>query len=412
MRRITLAASLFATAVAAQGKPSPLLEQARRLLGERAEAPINEGADLCLQANNVPAVEALLEVMQQTERRTHLHLAPGHYRDICWDRLTKITDLYARRRVEHELRTGKDPHVRAWCAELLGIYGETGFGAMLQKALGAKDDVVVQHAARALGLLKFEPATAALQARAKDGNDYIRANAIEALARVGPAHTLAYKAAIAQDKSGGVRCALLGAGLDLLGEDLEPTCLAACKDPDWRPRMQAVRLLGGIKTKSAVDGLIAALRDGRPAVGVRAQRELQELTRQPIQQTDVWEKWWADNRATFAFPDQRGVAKRDVGTVAYNGVPVDSDHVAFLIDKSVMMRQRLTSKGATKEAAAQEELAQVLQKLDEAVAFNVFLYDTTVRSLEKKSVKLTAKARKQALAFAAAPCEGREKDIW
>lgn len=412
LARLVLAATTLAAAAAAQGKPSPALEQARRLLGERTEQQVNDGADLCLKANDVPGVEALLEVMEQTERRTHMHLSPGHYRDICWDRLTKITDHYARRRVEHELRTGRDPFVRAWCAELLGVYGETGFGATLQKALTAKDDVIAQHAARALGLLKFEPAVPALALRAKDKDDYVRANAIEAMARIGAAHVLPYKAAIAQDKSGGVRCALLGAGVDLLGDDLEPTCLAALKDPDWRPRMQAVRLLGGVKTKSSVDGLVAALRDARPVVGVRAQKELQELTGQPIQQVDVWEKWWADNRATFAFPDKRGVAKRDVGTVAYNGVPVDSDHVAFLIDKSVMMKAPLTSKKASKQEAAQDELTQVLQKLDEKIAFNVFLYDTTVRPLEKKAVKLTAKSRKQALAFAAAPCDGREKDIW
>src|SRR5690606_16863852 len=137
--------------------------------------------------------------------------------------------------------------------------------------------------------------------------------------------------------------------------------------------------------------LIGALDDGRPTVAARALRELQELTGQPITQRDVWVKWWADNRATFAFPEKRGVAKRDGGTVAYNGVPVESDHVAFLIDKSVMMRARLTSKSTTKEEAANAELQQVLEKLDNKITFNVLAYDVEVRALFKKAALLTDK---------------------
>jgi hypothetical protein len=176
--------------------------------------------------------------------------------------------------------------------------------------------------------------------------------------------------------------------------------------------MQAVQNLGQVKTKSAVDSLIVGLRDGRPVVAARALRELQQLTGQPIQQIDAWEKWWADNREKFAFPEKRGVSKREGGTVAYNGVPVDSDHVAFLLDKCVMMQQRLTSKNATKEEAAIEELARVLQALDEKITFNVVNYHVDVEFFEKKPVKLTAKNRERALAFAKAKCDGREKDIW
>ncbi len=410
--RAALVLAFVIGSLAAQSKDSPGLEEAKDLLRGRTEDEVNNGADRCLKANDAAGVEALLEMMEQTERRSHLHLSPGHYRDICWDRLAKITDPYARKRVEHELKSGKDPYVRAWCAELLGIYGDAGFGATLKKALGSRDEVVVQYAARSLGMLKFESATDALLPRTKDKDDYIRANSIEALARISSTHIPSYKAAIAQDKSGGVRCALLGAGKDLLGDELEPTCVALLKDADWRPRMQAVQLLGGIKTKSSVDALVSALRDGRPVVSVRAKKELQELTGQPIQQVEVWEKWWAENREKFAFPESRGVAKRDAGTISYNGVPVDSDHVAFLVDKSYMMQQALKSKGISKEAAAHEELEQTLQNLDEKISFNVFLYDTSVRAFEKKAAKLTSGARKRALSFASAPCDGREKDIW
>lgn len=406
-----LAALVITAPLAAQAK-GPDLAQARQLLQERAERDVNEGTRLCVQANNVPAVELLLEVFGQTKRRTHLHLAPGHFRDIVWDGLTKITDPYARRRVELELRESRDPDVRQWCAELLGIYGEAGFGDSLRRAAQGKDDDVLRQSARALGVLKFAAAAPQLATLSKHRDDYVRANAIEALARIDAANVPALRAAIVQDRSGGVRCALLGAAPELCGDDTEAVCAAALRDADWRPRMQAVQNLGRIRTKTAVDALLTALRDARPVVAARAMRELQELTGQPIQQVEVWEKWWADARATFALPDQRGVAKRDTGTVAYNGVPVDSDHVAFLLDKSVAMRASLTAKSSSKEEAAAAELEQVLQKLDGKITFNVFNYDVEVRSLFKKAAPLTEKAREKALDFAREKSVGKEKDIW
>lgn len=411
MRPTFLTVLALAAAIPAQAK-SPELDRARQLLQDRVEKQVHEGAAICVRTNNVAAVEVLLEVFEQTERRTHLHLAPGHYRDIVWDALAKITDVYARRRVEHELKTGRDANVRSWCAELLGIYGDVGFGDTLRRALAAKDDDIVRQAARSLGMLKFADAAPQLLPLCRDANDYVRANAIEAMARIDKAHLGAFTAAIVQDKSGGVRCALLGAAPQLCGEETEPLSAAALRDPDWRPRMQAVQNLGQIKTKGAVDALVSAVRDGRPVVAARAGRELQELTGQPITQAEVWEKWWADHRATFAFPEQRGVAQRSTGTVAYNGVPVDSDHVAFLLDKSVMMQARLQSKGTSKEEAARAELEQVLKKLDDKVTFNVFNYDVEVRALTKKAMPLTAKGRERALAFAAEKSVGKEKDIW
>ncbi|MEO6596461.1 MAG: HEAT repeat domain-containing protein [Planctomycetota bacterium] len=407
-------ALLVAAALPAQAKPPDPLARARELLASRSEQEVNEGADLCAKENSVAAVELLLETLEQTERRTHLHLAPGHYRDIVWDRLVKITDAYARRRVEQELKSGKDPKVRQWCAELLGTYGDAGFGDTLRKALSARDDDLQRWAARSLGMLKYEAAQSELLALSRNKNDYERANAIEALARIDASKHLAlFTSAIANDKSGGVRCALLGAAPEVSAEETEDLCAKALQDTDWRPRMQAVQNLGKIKTKTSVDNLLLALNDGRPVVAARTLRELQELTGQPIEQASVWVKWWADNRATFAFPDQRGLAKREQsGTVSYNGVPVDSDHVAFLIDKSIQMQQRLESKGMTKEDAAHAELQRVLELLDEKITFNVYNYDIAVSALGAKPVKLTSRTRAKALSFAAAPSKGREKDIW
>ena len=405
-------AALPAALLPAQAKPVDL-SRARELLEGRAEKDVNEGADLCLAANNVAAVELMLDILAATERRSQMHLAPGHYRDIVWDRLGKVTDRYARARVEQELKTCQDQRVRQWCAELLGIYGDRSFADSVKKALSARDDDLQRWAAWSIGMLKFEEAQSALMPLTRHRNDQVRANAFEALARVDKNNLMSFLMALADDPSGGVRCALLGAAAEVCPDRIEELCVKALRDRDWRPRMQAVQNLGTVKTKSSVDALISALRDGRPVIGSRAMRELQQLTGQPIEQADTWVKWWADNRASFAFPEKRGVPSREKGnTVVYNGVPVDSDHVAFLIDKSIQMEQPLPSRGVSKERAAYDELKRVLEALDDKITFNVFIYDVAIASCTNKPVKLTKHSRAKALEFAGAPSKGREKDIW
>jgi HEAT repeat protein len=406
---------LLAAAPRAQAK-SPELERARQLLEAIPENEVHQGGELCAQQDNVRAVELLLEVLRRTRAPTAQHLPPGHYRDIVWDYLLRIKDRYARERVELELRTSRDPHVRQWCAELLGIYGDPEFGEPLRKALHDNDEHVQQWAARSLGAMKYQRASADLLAMVAHANDYVRANAIEALARIdAAANAPALAKAIAGDRSGGVRCALLGAAPEVFADRVEELSAGALADADWRPRMQAVENLGRIRSKGAVDGLVRALRDGRPVVAVRAIAELQALTGQKMTVAEAWERWWTDNRQSFTFPEARGTASPPAGsnrTVAYHGVPIDSDHVAFLLDKSVAMEQTLTKTGTPKDQAARDELARVLGLLDEKLVFNVFCYDTEVAAMDKHAVPLTAQTRARAIAFAKAPCRGKAKDIW
>ncbi|MCR9245827.1 MAG: HEAT repeat domain-containing protein [bacterium] len=407
--RFTVLSAVLASSLSSQD-----LERARTLLADRREAQVTEGSRICVEANSVEAVEHLLEVMHQKRRRSRVHLSPGHYRDIAWEGLKKITDHYARRRVEEELKKGKNPRVRQWCAELLGIYGDRGFGATLEKALKSKEPYIVWCAARALGQLKYDGANKKLSFLTHHKDERVRANAIEALARIDSEQFLTFfLVAVREDKDGGVRCALLGAAPEICPDRVEEFSTSSLSDADWRPRMQAVQNLGQIKTKTAVDSLLLALRDGRPIVAARAISELQQLTGQPIQQPDVWVKWWQDNRETFGFPEKRGSkSKKSVGTVAYNGVPVDSDHIAFLIDKSFRMKDDLTSKGMSKEEAAVAELQRVLEILEDKLVFNVFNYDTELVPFKKKPVKLGSKTRRRVIAFASAESDGREKDIW
>jgi len=396
----------------------PDLEPAKTLLQGIREQDVRRGAMICAKANNVAAVKLLLGVLRRTKRHAGGALPPAHYRDIVWEALVRITDPYARARIRTELRTNaKQSWVRQWCAELLGIYDDAAFAPALVAATSDRNAGVRRWAARSLGMLRYEPATPALFKLIHKKDIYVRANAIEALARIDPErHVRTFRAALERDPDGGVRCALLGAAAEIYPTRIVEDCTKALRDPDWRPRMQAVDNLARLQTKVAVDRLVRATADARPVVAERAVLALQRMTGKEIREPSGWVTWWAASRESFAFPETTSGTdpeqrKGKGRTVAY-GIPLVSDHVAFVLDKSQGMVDMLEATHSTKNKAALDELGRVLAKLHGRLVFNVFLYREDVKSLRKKPLALDPKSRKRALRFVAGEPPRGAKDIW
>ena len=387
----------------------PQLKAAIRLLFRgRSEAEVREGAQLCLRRNDAAAIELLLKVLENPQ---------PHYRDIVWEALPGFTDHYARRRVADELkRNRQNAGVRHWCAELLGIWGEADWVAVLLPALKDRDDEVARTAARSLGMIGHANASKGLEAVTRAKDPQLRANAIEALARIDPvAYGQLFHGALA-DPDGGVRCALLGAAPSLYPPEVEGLARTALTDKDWRPRMQAVDNLAERKTKPAIDALIVALEDPRPVVRLRANDALQKLTGKRYSQLIEWKAWWKDNAATFDFTagadGKPGAAGEDT-RAAFNGIRVDSDHCFFLLDRTLSMEQPLVSKGASKREAAAEEFDATLGRLiDRELRFNVAVYNDELTLFAKKPVLLNKRSQTAATKFARGADPRGNKDIW
>jgi HEAT repeat protein len=390
------------------------LEEAAELLGKSDEAEVRRGANLAARVGSPAAVELILDVFDETARTRRL--PPGHYRDIVWDSLVELEDHYGRMRIEQELAKNKrNADLRLWCAELLGIYGEYEFGATLTKALSDKDLRVRQAAARSLGMLGYAEADKALQKLARNRDPYVRADALIALVKIdADEHRDRFLTALAKDKDGGVRCALLYEVPQLWPEETEALSIEKLEDDDWRPRIQAVQNLASVKTKGSVDHLVGTTADARPVVSEAACLALSSLTGQKHTKQAAWQAWWQAKRETFDFPaglaNSRPDEDRSIAT--YHGIQIVSDHVAFLIDKSSVMAKESTSMGISKDAAAYDELANVLSSLDGDLNFNVFTYERRVEAFEDEPVALKKKTCKQALEFVdSRPCQDRI-DIW
>lgn len=400
------------------------LGEAKQLLVAIPETQVRQGIEICVKANSVKSVALLLDVLQRKERLADRMLDAAHYRDMAWDGLLRITDPYARARVAKLARSSRNAWVRQWCVELLGIWGDRDFGDVVTKACRDRNAYVRRWAARSLGILKHKEGESALLKLRRDRDPYIRANAIEALALIDPKkHGLLFHEALKGDEDGGVRCALLGAVPAAFPQEVVALSTAALQDKDWCPRMQAVDNLYR-KEKLAVDGLVAAARDGRPVVADRAMKYLRKLTGKEIRDADAWSGWWGSARETFKFPDEKKAEEKGSGeeegaagdktrrTVAFNQIPLVSDHVAFLIDKSYLMKRTLEATGTTKDLAAHGELKRVLEQLHGRLVFNVFCYREKVVAFRKEPVALDEKQEKKALRFVAREKDEGAKDIW
>lgn len=130
------------------------LAEARELIESGEEKDVRRGSELCLEMNDVPAIDLLLEVLGETAQRGGL--PPEHYRDIVWEVLPKFTDPYARSRVLEQLGASRDnPWMREWCVELIGGWSDADLAAGVKRALGDADDGVRRAAARAAGRLRL-----------------------------------------------------------------------------------------------------------------------------------------------------------------------------------------------------------------------------------------------------------------
>ncbi len=397
------------------------LSRARESLRDRQETPRREAAQACLRINNEKSIELLLDVLNE---------ANPHSRDIVWESLPSFTDRYARKRVEKELKENrKNSDVREWCVDLLGRFGDAEFGPSVEKALADREIGVKRAAAHALGRLRYAPAASKLDAIAKDRSTdpRLRANAVEALARIdADAHRARFEEALG-DPDGGVRCAVLGA-MPAIYDDAAPEASAkALRDADWRPRMQAVDNLAAKRTRASVDALVEASGDERPAVRERAIAALRKHTGMKWTLKAQWAEWWRENRESFVEVEEPATASASAAAsasasatsaagehkyVTYNGITVQSDHVAFLIDKSSDMTKTLSSERREKSEVALDELDATLSRLDPGLLFNVYCYAEELTPFKKRPVELDEKSRKAAVAFVKKAEHEGLKNIW
>ncbi len=404
-----LVVALLAQPIVAQAREDERLSRAAKKLRADSEEEVRAGAQLCAEIDSLESIELLLRILDGSQ---------PHYRDIVSEALPAFRDPQARERVAQELaRNRKNEGVRQWCARLLGSYGDEEHAEILVKALADDVPEVRAAAAQALGRIREPSAAKTLSRLALDEDAYVRAYALEALARIAPeVHGDLLRKAL-EDPDAGVRCFLLGCVPEVLPGELDALSTRALEDSDWRVRQQAIENLDGSPTREALVALIAASGDARPVLANSVQAVLQRRTGMRWTKKEQWEQWWREKGAELdptqtPPPEQAAASEEQTIAVRYNDLPIESDHVAFLIDVSAQMSERLASQKRSKATAALAELERVFGLLEGRLVFNVYVYDSQARAFEEQPVPLTARTRKKALAFVDGAHAKGNKDIW
>jgi hypothetical protein len=155
-------------------------------------------------------------------------------------------------------------------------------------------------------------------------------------------------------------------------------------DKDWALRAAAIRYLTRFRDVASIPLLIARLgkEDGR--LGHELEHALFVHSGTRCFSKKEWEEWWSKHRAGFVLPAEATVAGRSAGrgggrTVSYYDIPLVSNRIAFVVDISGSMLERIgTDKKRTRLAVAKEQLQKVLAELPETYLVNFIAYSTGV----------------------------------
>ena len=204
---------------------------------------------------------------------------------------------------------------------------------------------------------------------------------------------------LAKDPSWREDLAKLAAGKDLedrllglqllleLGSDAGIEAAQACvAHKQWEARSLAFRYLTKHRDAASIPLLIGRYgkEDGR--LGAELDQALFAHTATRCFSKKEWDGWWQKNGLGFALPHadtiKAGGTSGGGKTIAYHDIPVVSNRIAFLVDRSGSMDAKIgTDQKRTRLDEAKAQLARVVQALPAEHRVNVISYGSEVHPL-------------------------------
>jgi hypothetical protein len=192
----------------------------------------------------------------------------------------------------------------------------------------------------------------------------------------------------------------------------------------WQVRSTAVAALQALAAKEAIDPLIEALAKNMGRLRYEINLALIAFTGVDKKgDPAAWKAWWDGAKEEFRAgtykPRKEEMAGKanEAGTTFY-GIPIESRHVVFVLDRSGSMAQPsewdlppdvasgvgvpgvdIKREGDRKIDIARWQLKRALAMLPDGMEFNVIFYNHAWTAMSDTMVKLNATTRKQAFAF-------------
>ncbi|MHC4514339.1 MAG: HEAT repeat domain-containing protein [Planctomycetota bacterium] len=248
---------------------------------------------------------------------------------------------WLRRDEDEEKAATHNPALRVAALRLLGQRNRSVFRPIVETGLAAADPRVRLAAAEALYRMGRQPSFPVLvRALASERHGVVAQALLHAIARMLRKHG----GRLSQtDRDRAIR-----ACLHLLGKS------------EWRVQMNAVDLIGEYPMKGSVPALIAVMkrqdadllkdtvnRNASPFLQRKAWEALKKITgvKLPLD-VKVWEQFWARHKDNLKIVDLRflnQLPRKPRRTKAtFYGIPVEGGEIAFVIDTSGSMKERVT----------------------------------------------------------------------
>lgn len=204
-------------------------------------------------------------------------------------------------------------------------------------------------------------------------------------------------AEVREDPEPELRVAALEAFAEGPAEEGLAPLLAACADPCWSVRLTAWRGLGRLREPAAVPPLIAALGRERGRLRDEAGAALSAITGVGLPpDPERWEAWWRSERDRFRVPPRPAAAGRapEESVARFSSIPIRSERVAFVLDRSASMMDPLERDGAvTKGDLVEAELEAALRRLPAEARFLLVAFGTEAVAFAPRPVPAPAAGR-------------------
>ncbi|MFA4985692.1 MAG: HEAT repeat domain-containing protein [Candidatus Brocadiia bacterium] len=222
-----------------------------------------------------------------------------------------------------------------------------------------------------------------------------------------------------EDKDPAVRMAACSIAADTNRSELGPKIIANLSAPEWQLRSAAVKACGKLKLTESVGPLIELWKKEKGRIEEDIHKALMEITGKSFP-PDVryWENWFKNLTEPLAPSDKAGEY------INYHGIKTKSKNLAFVIDRSGSMSEKVKSKtdgyvgeGAvvkddTKMAFVKAELIRVIKSLPPDTRFNIVAFDDQIMSWKKEQTEAAPKVKEDAIKWVDALSPRGTTDIY
>lgn len=205
-----------------------------------------------------------------------------------------------------------------------------------------------------------------------------------------------------------------------IGDIASIPVLAALADrvSDWEMQLEIVYAYKAMNDMRCVPGLLSCMKDATKRVKHETNNVLAKITGENFHgNAAAWSAWYEKNKEAIdngTMAMGMNADKPEASAVTYHGIPVISDRIVFIVDRSGSMKEPYTpsdggndygeppapgSEEKTRWTVVRDELIKTIEMLQPDVIFTIITYSSEFDIWTDKMVAADAAAKTSAIAY-------------